>query len=351
MKDLWRNSIYYGKMRFRDTGLVFWVLIYPIVLAVFFYLAFSGITNVELQTINIGVEKENQIVHILEDIEVLHIVEFNEEDASENLKLGVIDGYIKEDLSLVVAESGINQTIVKSILDQIKQTIVLGEPIENLDFGVNYLMGKTQSSNSLLVIFYSLIAMVSTYGVFTGIETAIVSQANLSGVGARINVTPIKKSTLLISYLLVGLLINLLSNVLLLLFLKFVLKLDLITNMLYSSAFIFAGNLFGISLGIFIGSSNKKSGGFKVMLSIAGTLFLAFLSGLMSPGIKVAIDKNIPILGKINPISVVSNSLYRINMLGNTKNLSQGFIILLIYSLILMSISYLFLRRSQYDSI
>lgn len=351
MKRLWRSSIYYGKNILRDISFTFWGLAYPIILAGFFYVAFSGITNVELETINIGVEKGNPVLFILEDIDILNIVEISEEDVYKSLKSEEIVGYIKEDLNLVVDRSGLNQTVVRSILDQIKQIIVLNEPMENLDLSVDYLMGKTQEENGILIIFYSLIAMVSTYGVFPGIETAVMSQANLSNVGARINVTPIKKSTLLISGLIVGLLINVFSNILLLLFLKFVLKLDLFTNILYSSMFIFLGNIFGISLGIFIGSSNKKSQGFKVMLSIMITLFLSFLSGMMSPDMKILIDKNIPILGRINPISIISNSLYRINMLGNTNNLNQGIILLTIYSIALMGISYLLLRRSQYDSI
>lgn len=118
--------------------------------------------------------------------------------------------------------------------------------------------------------------MVSTYGVFPGIETAVTSQANLTDIGARINTTPIKKSTLLISGVIDGLLINIFSNILLLLFLRFVLKMDLFTNIWYSGIFILLGNLFGVSLGIFVGSSNKKSPGVKVMFSIATTLFLSF---------------------------------------------------------------------------
>lgn len=193
--------------------------------------------------------------------------------------------------------------------------------------------------------------MVSTYGMFTGIENANITQANLSSVAARINMTPIRKSTLLISGLIVGLSINIFSNILLLLFLHFVAKLDLIRNLWYSIIFILLGNIFGISLGLFIGSSNKKSPGVKVMFSIVATLFLSFLSGLMSPNIKVIIDENIPILGKLNPISIITSSLYRVNMLENTNNLGQGMILLTIYSLVLMGVSYLFLRRNQYDSI
>lgn len=336
---------------FRDMSFTFWGLMYPIILAGFFYVAFSGLIDIKIEAINIGIEKENQIYHILENIEILNVVEVHENNIEENLKSGRIDGYIGENLNLVVDGSGLNQTIIKGVLDQIIQTIALDEPIQNLDFEINYLSGKTQMSNAMLIIFYSLIAMVSTYGVFTGIETVNTAQANLTDIGARISTTPIKKSTFLISGVIVGLSINIFANILLLLFLQFVLKMNLFRNIWHSSIFILLGNIFGVSLGIFIGSSNKKSPGAKVMFSIVITLFLSFLSGMMSPEIKILIDKNAPILSKINPISIITNSLYKINLLGNTKNLSQGAILLALYSLLLIITSYFFLRGDQYDSI
>lgn len=336
---------------FRDISFTFWGLLYPIILAGFFYTAFSGITNPEIEVLSVGIAKENPMSYILSSIDILNVVEISEEDISKKLEDEEIDAYVREDLSLVVDKAGLNQTIIKGIVDEINQTISLNEPMEAFDFTADYVKGKNQEANSILIIFYSLIAMVSTYGVFPGIETVNLSQANLSNIGARINITPIKKSTLLTSGVIVGLTINLLSNLLLLLFLQYVLKLDLVRNIWYSSIFIFLGNLFGISLGIFIGSSNKKSPGVKTMISIMATMFLSFLSGLMSPDIKVLIDKNIPILSKMNPIAIVTNSLYRINLLGSTDNLGEGMILLIAYSLLLMGISYLFLRRSQYDSI
>lgn len=351
MKDLIRSAIYQGKNTFRDMSFTFWGLMYPIILAGFFYVAFSGITNMELETINIGIEETNPVAGILEEIDVVNIVILDKEQVSSSLKSETIDGFIKEDLNIIVLKSGLNQTVIKGISDQIVQTMALGESARNIDFQVDYLESKTQQANGLLVIFYSLIAMVSTYGVFAGIETVVLSQANLSNLGARINTTPIKKSTLLISGMIVGLLINMGANVLLFLFLQYVLKLNLFTNFAYSILFIVLGNIFGISLGLFIGSSNKRSPGVKTMISIIVTLFLSFLSGLMNPGIKVLIEKNAPMLSRLNPIAIITNSLYKINLLENTKNLMPGMIVLLVYSIILMTISYLFLRRSQYDSI
>lgn len=351
MKSIWRNCIYQGKNLFRDVSFSFWALIYPILLASFFYIGFSGITNYELETINIGIEKENRATAVLKEIDILNVVNVSYEDINEKLESGEIDGYISRDLDLIVEKSELDQTIIKGILDQIKQTLSLDEPIESFDFGVDYLEGKTQKANAIIIIFYSLIAMVSTYGVFPGIETTNISQANLSNIGARINITPIKKSTLIISGVLVGLVINLVSNILLITFIQFILKLNLFTNILYSSIFILLGNVFGISLGVFIGVSNKKSPGVKTMISIMVTLFLSFLSGLMSVDMKILIDKNFPILGKINPIAILTNNLYRINVLENTSKLSEGIALLIVYSLVLMGASYIFLRRRQYDSI
>ena len=336
---------------FRDITFTFWGLIYPIILAGFFYIAFSGITNAELETINIGIDKGNPVVSILEEIEVVNVVMIEESEVAKSLESEIIDGFIKADFNIIVDKSGLNQTVIKGISDQILQTISLGQSIVNLDFSVDYLKNTRQQANGILVIFYSLIAMVSTYGVFPGIEAVALSQANLSNLGARINITPLKKSTLLLSGMIVGLLINIVSNILLIFFLQYVLKLNLFTNLAYSSIFIILGNVFGISLGLFIGSSNKKSAVVKTMISIMVTLFLSFLSGLMSPDMKVLIEKNVPLLSRLNPIAIITNSLYKINILENTKNLSQGMILLAVYSLILMSISYLFLRRNQYDSI
>lgn len=351
MKSIIRNSIYQGKNLFRDISFTFWGLMYPIILAGFFYIGFSGIANYDLETINLGIDKENEVRYMLQDIDIFNVVEVSKDYIDESINSGVIDGYVDKDLDLIVDRSGLDQTIIKGVLDQIKQTIALNEPMGNFDFSADYLESKTQKANSIIIIFYSLVAMVSTYGVFPGIETTNKVQANLSSVGARINITPIEKSTLVLSGVLVGLFINLLSNLILILFIQFVLGMELFTNIGYSSIFIVLGNLFGISLGVFIGVSNRKSPGVKTMISIMVTLFLSFLSGLMSVDMKILIDKKIPILGKINPISILTNNLYRINALGNTNNLGQGIALLILYSVILMGASYIFLRRRQYDSI
>ncbi|HHX60275.1 MAG TPA: ABC transporter permease [Epulopiscium sp.] len=351
MKTLFRNCIYQGKNICRDFGLLFWSLIYPIVLVTFFHIAFSGIANIEFTNIDVGIEKGNPIIYILEETKMLNVKEVSKEEANEKLINHEIYGFVDNELNILVNEPGINQTIIKEIVEQIKQIKTLNRPMEDYDFTADYTVEKNQKANGIMIIFYSLIAMVSTYGVFVGIETASLTQANLTNIGARLNMTPLKKRSFLFAGVIVALVLNLIANGLLLLFIKYVLHMSLFIEMGRSLIFIILGNLFGVALGVFIGVSNKQSSGIKTMISIVVTLSLSFLSGMMSPDVKVILDEKIPLLGKMNPIAIITNNLYKINLLGNTKDMGIGIFVLIAYSVILMLGSYMFLRRRNYDSI
>jgi ABC-2 type transport system permease protein len=351
MKNIFRNCIYQGKNLYRDKSFLFWTLIYPLIMAIFFYTAFNGLINIELENINIGIRDENPIGFILEEIKFLNVHKISEDEINEKLENEEIQGFIDDDLNLLVSKSGTNQTIIKEILDQIKQMRSLNIPIERFDFTVEYISETNQKADSVIIVFYSLIAMVSAYGIFPGITTVSLIQANLTNVGKRINITPLRKNEFLLAGVIVSLILNLLSNAILLIFIKYVLKLSLFTEIRYSAILIIIGNLFGVALGMLIGASNKQNENTKIILGIMITLFLSALSGMMSPNIKNLIDKSIPILGRINPIAIITNNLYRINLLKNTQNVIEGIFILSIYCIVLISISYVFLRRKTYDSI
>lgn len=351
MKTLIRNCIYLGKNTCRDKTFFFWSILYPILMATFFYTAFSGIISQEIEPIDLGVSPSNNYVSIFQEIDILNVHQLLEDEAKEKLLKDEIYGYVDEDLNLLINESGLNQTIIKQILDQIIQVGELNVPIQNIDMAIDYTISRNQDADALIIIFYTLIAMVSTYGVFTGLEIISLIQADLSEIGKRINIAPLRKKDFIISGLIGGFIINLISNTLLLLFLHFVLKLNLFIELKYSIPFILLGNLFGLSLGMLIGSSNKNSTNVKSLMAVAVTLFLSFLSGMMSPEIKIILDEKIPILAKINPISLISDNLYKINLLGITDNVSQSLVVLSIYILFLNLVSYGFLRRRTYDSI
>lgn len=351
MKNLIRNCIYQAKHNFRDKGFLFWSLLYPILMMTFFHIAFSGVMDFKLEGVKVGIERENAVKDTLASIEFMDTVETTEKAAEELLEKGEIDGFIDSKLNITVSESGINQTIIKEVVDEIRQIGALGMPYESYDFTVDYISDRDQRSNSLVVMFYSLIAMVAAYSVYPGLESVNLIQANLSDIGARVSISPLKKQSFLVAGAIVAMGLNIMSNALLLLFTKYFLRIELFYSLKYSLLLILMGNVFGVSLGMFIGASNRKSLNFKTAVCIATTLFLAALSGLFGPWIKLAVDTRLGIISRMNPISIVSNNLYRVNFLGNTDGLIEGVVLLGAYSALLILLSFAFLRRRRYDSI
>ena len=72
---------------------------------------------------------------------------------------------------------------------------------------------------------------------------------------------------------------------------------------------------------------------------------------MMGITLKYVIDKNIPIINKINPISMITDGFYSLYYYNSLNRYYFNIISLLIVSTILIIISILSLRRQQYDSI
>ena len=102
MKNLIRNIIYQGKNLLRDAGFSFWSLIYPLIMAVFFYMTLSGVLDFQLENINVGIDSENPISYILEDIDFVNVHKVPEDEVLKKLDSEEIDGFIDEDLNIKV---------------------------------------------------------------------------------------------------------------------------------------------------------------------------------------------------------------------------------------------------------
>ena len=66
---------------------------------------------------------------------------------------------------------------------------------------------------------------------------------------------------------------------------------------------------------------------------------------------KYIIDKNVPLLNKINPVNMITDGLYSLYYYSSFNRYYFNIISLVIFSVIMITISYLSLRRQQYDSI
>ena len=331
---------------------MFWTVAYPIILSSLFFVIFSAINARGISTaVNTGITETNPSRAIFKFIPVLNIIPMERDAADTALREGSIQAFIEDDLSIRIYKDGIAQTIVKNIVEQIKQTDALGIPVNASLYRQDFIENKNEQNNSMTILFYSLLAMVSIYSMFGSISIPERIQANISKLAVRMSAAPIKRFRIYLAGVLFFVCFNLASNLLYIGFVMLVLKINLITDFAVSVPLLLYANLFGTAFGLCVGSIPKLTENTKVLLCVFGSLFLSFLSGLMSVNIKIALDASFPLLGKINPIALFTDTLYNINILHEYDLAPLFFIVYSVFIALFLTVAFLNAREVQYDSL
>ncbi|MDD3392152.1 MAG: ABC transporter permease [Bacilli bacterium] len=381
------NIIYSFKLLIKNKVLIFWTLFFPLILATFFHLAFSNISDSEkLNIIDIAII-ENELLdnnsYFKESFVYLSSSNENqlfdtifttEEDAKELLTNNEIVGYIVlngDGPSLVVKNSDINTTILKYVIEEINQnSIIINNTLEssvNQNTTINdisnqiisYLSSSNisitdQSSDNvdyMMLPFYSLVAMTALYGGILGVAMINYFLANMSSVGKRVSVSPTKKSILILSGVIASYIIQLLGISLLMFYTSVILNINYGSNVFLVFLLGLVGSLAGLSFGIAVSSLFKVNEDTKTGIIISVTMLGCFLSGMMISSLKYIIDKYIPIVNLFNPASMITDGLYSLYCYDNFNKYWFDIMSLLIFSLLLILLSITSLRRQKYDSI
>ncbi len=371
---------YQFKTLVRSKEMWFWSLIFPLVLATFFNLAFSNMSSgTSFSSVNIAVvnneefQQENHFKELIEqlsqdnDDKIFNVKYIDEKEAQDLLKNNEISGYIivQDNINLVFKNVGFNQTIVKSVVDSYYQTMSVMKNVykhnpEAIKDGVLELLGekhnflKDTSNNDVDVMvsyFYALIAMVCLYGANFSVFMVSQSEANLSKKGARTSVAPTHKFKVIAASLLIALIIHYLEVLLLLAYLTFVLGINFGNQIIPILILTFFGCIAGSTLGIIVSYTNRKKEEVKIAITMSIIMFLSFLSGLMIFNIKYLVAQHVPILGYINPATMISDALYSLYYYETYEQFIFNVVSLIIFSVIMIIISYMFMRRKKYDSI
>ena len=331
---------------------MFWTVAYPIILSSLFFVIFSAINTRGISAaVNTGITETNPHRVIFNFIPMVHVISMEQGAADAALREGSIQVFIADDLSIRIYKDGTAQTIVKNIVEQIKQTDALGIPITPSVYRKRFIDSKDEQNNSMMILFYSLLAMVSIYSMFGAISIPERMQANISKLAVRMSAAPIKRFRLYLSGVLFFVCFNLASNLLYIGYVMLVLKLNLITDFAVTLPLLIYANLFGTAFGLCIGSIPKLTENTKVMIGVFSSLFLSFLSGMMSVSVKTALDASVPILSKINPIALFTDTLYNINILHEYDSASLFFIVYSGFIALFLSIAFFNAREVQYDSL
>ncbi len=368
------------KVLTRNRSLVFWTLVFPILLGTFFNMAFSNLTSeetfniVDIAVVNDSNYKSNtnfsNIITGLSakgDDQIFNTKYVNLDKAKKMLDDNDISGYIyvNDDINLVINSNGVEQTIIKSVVDSYKQNIstvtniysynqqnTIDSIIADLNESVDYFKEKNADNNDPTVIyFYTLIGMACLYGGFWGTKTVNENEANLSKHGARLCVSPTHKFTALMAGLLAALIIQFGEVLILLAYLVFGLGVSFGNQLPYILLLTLFGCLAGVSVGCLVGVSNKKSENTKTAIMSTTSLLMAFLSGMMIIDLKILIQNDLPVLAYINPVNLITDGLYSLYYYDTYERFFTNIMFLGIFFIVISIICYMFMRRKKYDSI
>ena len=381
----YHNFKYTLKVLLRNKGLLFWTFAFPILLGLLFNMAFKDIESKEaFDVIDIAIVEnayfENDLV-FKESFKTLSNDDSNKifnitytdlENAKKLLEEEKITGYLTltgTGVNITVTSSGTEETILRYVTEEIESekeiiysflTSEKEEENNNFEEEISKIMANTEAkinniSNKNLgytmIEYYTLIAMAALYGGTISMNATNYKLANMNPVGKRTAISPVSKRKMILGSLLASYIVQLIGLSLLFIFTIFVMKVDYGNNLPLVILLGLVGSLAGLSLGIMISSLFKTNENNKDGILISVTMLWCFLSGMMGITMKYVVDKYVPILNKINPASMMTDGLYALYYYETKERYFFDIISLLVFSFIMIIISYRSLRRQKYDSI
>lgn len=382
----WHNYKYRLKCFIRDKENMFWTLLFPLILATLFNMALSNISSAEsFKEIKIAIV-ENKKYEDYSDFnnaitaaalgndgsnskKLFNISYVSKEEGEKLLENNKIEGYIyfDEKINLVVKESGIYESIIKSFLDDFQQsrstivniiTINQNSMSQNLiesvstreNFIKKFSLGKGEP-NIVVQFFYALIGMTCLYGGLWGIKEVDALQANQSPQGARLNTTPTHKLKMFMSSVVAATTVQLIGLFLLLAYLNLVLKISFGDATVYVLVTSVISTITGITYGTCIGSLISKGVGLKIGIFIGATMLMSFLSGMMNYKVKYVIHNKVPILAYLNPANLITDSFYSLYYYDSYYKFYLNIGLLGVFILVFGSVTYFVIRRQKYASL
>lgn len=371
----------------RNKIVVFWLMGFPVVLGTLFFVAFGSLADSEqdYSDIRVAVVKKTEAPEGFDEMmnalsgkdesvsdgenPLFEIVTDKEDTARALMEKGELEAiiYVDGDVSLEVpyGAGGIKAGIVKSVLDTFKSRYEiissaaashpekLPQIIKEAERETNYIKSESNSANfdPYVQYFYNLLAMSGLMGSMMGMYCAINHQANLSALGARVEISPLSKFKDILSSLIATLLIHNVFLNIASVYLVYILGIKFGVPFTIIIAVNFLSSVIGDSLGCFIGSIGGLKDGIKNALLLACSLGLCFLSGLMFGGMRLIIEESFPLFNRINPAALIVDCFYSVCVYGNYEKLISNIVILLIWCALLLTGSMIMTRKRKYNSI
>ena len=384
-----RDFLYTIKILMRAKVSIFWTLVFPILLATFMYMAFGNIYEQDEMFSNIKVavvtedESANGLNYMLDalsdgDDALLSVARMSENDAEKLLADEEVEGIIyTDDVKLTVAESSVNASILETVLSEYKQyehafmdiykdgiglqqymsgTSGVGDMsnlVEKLSEQRSYYTEKASTEGSQNVYnnyFYAIFAMSCLFASLSSIEMMSNLQANVSATGKRKNVSPQRKMTFVLAEFAALLLIHFVVEVISFIYMSCI-GVDFGDRVWEILLTLFVGCFIGLAIGVIVGAISKLAEGTKIGIVIGISMVMSILSDLCINGIKYEIQQHVPIINKLNPAALISDSFYALNVYSDHQVFTENIVIMTIEAVVLIAVGILMVRRNRYASV
>ena len=313
---------------------------------------FNSLSDGDNKIFNITYASKDEVTNLLIDKKIEGIIEYT--DSHPNI---------------IINSNSVSSTIIKSVVDEIETNntifsdlIKSGKYASNdMEEQVNKIIERINSTtintkdisvkklDIAVIEYYSLLAMTCLYGGFIAMSAISNSLASASNRGKRVAISPIKKSTAILSSLCASFIVQLIGALLLLIYIN-IIGVNLHTNLISLFIITILGVLAGISIGLIVSVMINKSEDTKLGIIIAISMALSVLSGMTGVSLKYVIDSKIPFINKINPAAMITDGLYAVYY-ENSARFLNNIISLIIFISLLIVISILYMRRKKYDNI
>ncbi|MBQ5933936.1 MAG: ABC transporter permease [Lachnospiraceae bacterium] len=379
--NIFKNQL---KLGFRNKSNVFWTLMFPLILGTLFKITFGNIyseyTSDAIKTAVVFETDDEDIRNntkayleglTMNDHKMLDISYMDYESAEALLKddeqvNGIIS--VKNDgrLSLDIISNGVLSTIQETITTIYNQNVGLIEMVaaehpENLPAVLEGIQKRAEyidthnlagdNKDPFVSYFYNLIAMTALFAALTSLRIGNNCQANMSSLGARTNASPLSRMTFQAAAFLAAYIVQTAIIFVGITYMLFGIKINFggdIPLVYFTTAI---ASLLGTSLGFAVGNLGSFNLDKKESILVGLTLTGCALSGLMYGDMKVIITEKAPIINKINPAAVISDSYYCLNMFGVGSRYLMTLLYMLVISAVLITLGLVMGRRNHYDSI
>lgn len=384
-----RDFLYTIKILMRAKVSIFWTLVFPILLATFMYMAFGNIYEQDEMFRNIKVavvtedESANGLNYMLDalsdgDDALLSVARMSESDAEKSLADEEIEGIIyTDDVRLTVAESSVNASILETVLSEYKQyehalkdiykngiglqqymsgtsgVDDMSNLVEKLSEQRSYYTEKASTEGSQNVYnnyFYAIFAMSCLFASLSSIGMMNNLQANVSATGKRKNVSPQRKMTFVLAEFAALLLIHFVVEVISFIYMSCI-GVDFGDRVWEILLTLFVGCFIGLAIGVIVGAISKLAEGTKIGIVIGISMVMSILSDLCMNGIKYEIQQHMPIINKLNPAALISDSFYALNVYSDHQVFTENIVIMTIEAVVLVAVGILMVRRNRYASV